>query len=199
MTTTVGIVGRDFVVLATDRRVTAGHYVAHKHIRKMAKIDEHIVMTMSGGVADLQYISNVLTLMAKRYRIETGKPISVRSIANYMSTILFYSRPIIYVVHSIVGGYSESEGAVMYHVDWFGTVTEERRYIVTGSGSPYAAGVLEAGYREDMALDDAVKLAVNAVLAAAAHDPGSGEGVDVLAVTPQGTREVYSARLNLTL
>ena len=199
MTTTVGIVGRDFVVLATDRRVTAGLYIAHKHIRKMAKIDDHVVMTMSGGVADLQFVVNVLTTVARRYRIETGRPIGVRSVANYVSTLLFYSRPLIYVVHSIIGGYTPSEGAVMYHVDWLGTVTEERRYIVTGSGSPYAAGVLEAGYRSDLSLDEAVKLAVKAVLAAAAHDPGSGEGVDVMAVTPEGVKEMYSAKLSLAI
>ena len=51
MTTTVGIAVREGVVLATDRRVTAGYYIAHKHGEKIWKIDDHVAATMSGGLA----------------------------------------------------------------------------------------------------------------------------------------------------
>lgn len=64
MTTTVGIAVKDGVVLATDKRVTAGYYIAHKRGEKIWKIDDHVAATMSGGVADLQSVLSFLTLRA---------------------------------------------------------------------------------------------------------------------------------------
>ncbi len=59
-TTTVGLVCSDGVVLATDTRVTAGGYIAHKRGKKLLQIDENIAMTISGVVADAQNIVDSL-------------------------------------------------------------------------------------------------------------------------------------------
>ncbi|GAB6945162.1 Ntn hydrolase family protein [Vulcanisaeta sp. JCM 14467] len=190
-TTTVGIVVNDGVVLATDRRVTAGYYIAHrKKGVKIWKIDNHVAATMSGAVADLQKVLDALTTTAMQYKVETGKPISIRALANYASLIIFSSRPYIYLVHMIFGGWDPDEGPVIYMLDFFGTLTRETEFMATGSGSPTAFGVLEDGYRKDMSIEDAVRLAVRAVRSAIYHDPGSGEGIDVVTITKEGYREV---------
>ncbi|MEM0369677.1 MAG: proteasome subunit beta [Pyrobaculum sp.] len=199
MTTTVGVVVGEGVVLATDKRVTAGYYIAHKRGEKIWKIDDHVAATMSGGVADLQSVLTYLTLRAREHRLEYRKPIPIRALVNYVSLLLFYSRPYIYLVHSIIGGVDEEEGAVLYTVDWLGTVTKEK-YISTGSGSPYAKGALEIGYREDMSLEEAVDLAVKAVKAAIRNDPGSGEGIDVVVITRrEGFRRIFTAQQKIVL
>ncbi len=198
-TTTVGIVTKEGVVLATDRRVTAGYYIAHRRGKKLWKIDDHIVATMSGGVADLQYVLNLLTYRARRHKIETGKPIELRALANYASSLLFYSRPVIFIVHMILGGYDPVEGPIMYALDWLGSVTREARYIATGSGSPYAMGVLENEYREDLTVEDAAKIAFRAVRAAIMNDPGSGEGIDVVSVTSNGVRDLTSTSVKFII
>lgn len=199
MTTTVGIAVEDGVVLATDKRVTAGYYIAHKRGEKIWKIDDHVAATMSGGVADLQSVLTYLSLRAKEHKLEYKKPIPIRALVNYVSLLLFYSRPYIYLVHSIIGGVDEDEGAVLYMVDWLGTVTREK-YISTGSGSPYAKGALEVGYREDMTLEEAVDLAIKAVKAAIRNDPGSGEGIDVVVITRRdGFRRVFTAQQKIVL
>lgn len=192
-TTTVGIVVNDGVVLATDRRVTAGYYIAHrKKGVKIWKIDNHVAATMSGGVADLQKVLDALTAIAIQYKIDTGKPIPIRSLANYASLVVFSSRPYIYLVHMIFGGWDLDEGPVIYMLDFFGTLTKETEFMSTGSGSPTAFGVLEDGYRKDMSIEDAVRLAVRAVRSAIYHDPGSGEGIDVVTITKEGYKEVDS-------
>jgi proteasome beta subunit len=199
MTTTVGIVAKDGVVLATDKRVTAGYYIAHKRGEKIWKIDDHVAATMSGGVADLQSILSFLTLRAREYKTEYKRPIPIRALVNYVSLVLFYSRPYIYLVHSIIGGVDEEEGAVLYMTDWLGTVTKER-YVATGSGSPYAMGALEVEYRDDLTLEDAVNLAIKAVKAAIRNDPGSGEGIDVVTITrKEGFRRVFTAQQKIVL
>src|SRR5439155_148564 len=58
-------------------------------------------------------------------------------------------------------------------------------FMSSGSGSPIAYGVLEQGFRKEFSLDEARKLAEAAVRAAMERDPGSGNGVDVLAI-PNG-------------
>lgn len=199
MTTTVGIVVKDGVVLATDKRVTAGYYIAHKRGDKLWKIDDHVAATMSGGVADLQNILSFLTVRAREYKTQFRRPIPIRALVNYVSLILFYSRPYVYVVHSIIGGVDEEEGAVMYMVDWLGSATKEK-YVATGSGSPYAKGVLEVGYRDDLAVEDAVDLAINAIKAAIRNDPGSGEGIDVVTITKkEGFKRIFTTQQKLLI
>jgi len=194
-TTTVGIVARDAVVLATDRRVTAGYYIAHRKGRKIWKIDDHVAATMSGGVADVQKILEALTLQAMDYKIRTGLPIPIRTLANYASVVMFSSRPYIFIAHMILGGVTNAEGPVLYTIDWYGSVTEEHRFASTGSGSPTAFGVLEDGYRDGIDVDDAIKLGIRAVKAAMMHDPASGEGVDVIIITPRdGYKEIDTSR-----
>lgn len=197
MTTTVGIRAKDGVVLAADKRVTAGYYIAHKRGEKIWKIDDHVAATMSGGVADLQGLLNALTIIARDYKSEHRRPIPVRTLVNYASLLLFYSRPMIYLVHSIFGGYDD-EGPQLYMLDWLGSYSQEK-YISTGSGSPYAMGVLEVGYRDDITVDEAVKIAENAVKAAMRNDPGSGEGIDIVVITKDGFKRIYSAQQRIVV
>ncbi|RJS83303.1 proteasome subunit beta, partial [Candidatus Bathyarchaeota archaeon] len=49
-TTTIGVVCKDGVILSSDTRVTMGYFVAHKKGKKIYKIDDHLAMTISGGV-----------------------------------------------------------------------------------------------------------------------------------------------------
>ncbi len=189
-TTTVGIVTKDGIVLATDKRATAGYFIANKNVKKIWKIDNHVAATMCGSVADVQRLLDELTRVAHSHKIDTGKPIPIKSLASYASLVLFSSRPFILVVHIIIGGYDPNEGPVLYALDWFGTVTRETKYTSTGSGSPIAFGVLEDGYREDMSINEALRLAVRAVYAAMMRDPGSGEGIVAVTITREGYREV---------
>ncbi len=189
-TTTVGIVTKSGVVLATDKRATAGYFIANKNVKKIWKIDNHVAATMCGSVADVQRLLDELTRIAHSHKIDTGKPISIKSLANYASIVLFSTRPYILVVHIIVGGYDPDEGPILYALDWFGTLTRETKYTSTGSGSPIAFGVLEDGYRDDMTIEEAVKLAVRAVYAAMMRDPGSGEGIIAATITREGYREI---------
>ncbi|OYT61553.1 MAG: proteasome endopeptidase complex, archaeal, beta subunit [Thermofilum sp. ex4484_15] len=187
-TTTVGLKCRDGIILATDRRVTSGYFIAHKKGRKIDVIDERIAVTIAGAVADAQRLVDRLKAEARLYRIANGKPMSVRSVASLASLLLFNVRPNLLLVHIIVGGVDEG-GAALYNVDWFGTLTEEK-YIATGSGFQLAMGVIESMFREDMNVKEALPIAVKAVRAAMMLDPGSGEGIDVVTVTEEGVKNL---------
>ncbi|ALU11936.1 proteasome subunit beta [Ignicoccus islandicus DSM 13165] len=185
-TTTVGIRTSNAVILAADKRATAGNMIVHKNVVKIIKISDYMALTTAGLVADAQMLAEVLRNEVKRYELSVGKRMSVRAAATFLSNILFgASRYYPYIVQFLLGGYDTAPR--LFSLDWFGTVAEEK-FLVTGSGSPMAVGVLEAEYREDMEVEEAVKLALKAVYAATQRDTASGEGIDVAIITEGGIK-----------
>ena len=186
-TTTVGILVRDGVVLAADKRATAGYYVAHKHVKKIIPVDDRIVITTAGLVADAQMLVNWIRTEIMYYKLSQKKPMKVRSVTTLLANVLFSnSRFYPYIVQLLVGGYDDAPR--LFNLDWFGSMTEEK-YIATGSGSPIALGVIEDGYSEDLNIEEAEKLAVRAVASALKRDTATGNGIDVAVVTREGIRE----------
>ncbi|MDT7899563.1 MAG: proteasome subunit beta [Sulfolobales archaeon] len=183
-TTTVGIVAKDAIVLAADRRASAGFYVAHKFVRKVVYITDTIAMTTAGSVADLQFLYN-LAKEIYHYNKITNRPITVKALANYLGLLLSVNKYFPYEVQLIIGGY-DSNGPSLYYLDLYGSVTEEKRYIATGSGSPNAIGVLADEYREDMTGDEAVEVAKRAIFSAIKWDSFTGTSVIVSKITPEG-------------
>jgi len=185
-TTTVGIRTKDAVILAADRRASAGYYVAHKYVRKVVYIDDKIAMTTAGSVADLQFLYN-LAKEVYHYNKLTNRPYSIKALANYLGLLLSLNKYFPYEVQILIGGYDDEPR--LYYLDLFGSVTEEKMYIATGSGSPEAIGVLADGYREDMTADEAVELAKRAVFSSIKWDSFTGTSVIVAKITANGHEE----------
>jgi len=190
-TTTVGIRTNNAVILAADKRASSGYYVAHKMVRKIVKIDDHIAMTISGLVADAQMLASILQYIAKDYKIHTGVPIPVRNLVSYLSLLLNSTKYYPYIVQLLVGGYDDSPK--LYSVEWFGDYTLED-YAVSGSGSPIAIGIIESNYRKDLSVEEAVKLAVEAVKASIRRDVFTGEAIDVAVITREGIKIMSFSR-----
>jgi proteasome beta subunit len=187
-TTTVGVVCSDGIVLATDTRVTAGGFIAHKRGKKLLKVDKHLAVTISGGVADAQNVIDSLKYYANSYRIEKGIPLPVESAARITSNILFSSRYYPYIAIVLIGGY-DNHGGSIYNVDLFGSSIMEK-VTATGIGSPVAYGVLEEGYKEGMNVAKGVPLAANAIIAATRRNVFTGDHFDIAVIDGQGFREV---------
>ncbi|MEM4577086.1 MAG: archaeal proteasome endopeptidase complex subunit beta [Candidatus Nezhaarchaeales archaeon] len=193
-TTTVGIRCADGILLATDRRVTSGFYIANKRGRKILQIDDAIYATIAGVVADAQMLVDSIRAQVKYLKVVTKQAPSVRAVANLMSNVIFSSsRFFPYIVQVIVAGI-DHEGPRMFNIDFFGTLTEEK-YIATGSGSPLALAILESRYRGDIKVKEAIPIAIEAIKAAMKWDPGSGEGFDVVAITKEGVEEIPQEKL----
>jgi len=195
-TTTVGVKCIDGIVLATDRRVTSGFYVANKRGRKILQIDDMVYATIAGVVADAQMLIDRVKAHVKYVKMSTRQPLSVKAIASLMSNILFSSRLFPFIVQAIVAGIDD-EGPKMFNLDFFGTLTEEK-YIATGSGSPLAIAVLETKYRDDLTVKEAIPIVIEAVKAAMKWDPGSGEGFDVIVITKEGVEDIPQEKLEKT-
>jgi len=196
-TTTVAIKFKDGVVLAADKRATAGYYIAHKKVKKIAKIDDRAALTIAGLVADAQMLADMVRAEVEYYKLSANKDLMIRSMASILSNIIFSrSRILPYIVQLIVAGY-DTEPRI-YTLDWFGTITEEK-YVATGSGSPIAISIIESSYREDLSLKEAISIVTKAINAAMKRDVASGEGIDVVAVTKDGYKEFSKEELEKIL
>lgn len=189
-TTTVGVVCRDGVIMATDKRATMGTYVASKHAKKVYKITDRLAMTVAGGVAVAQRVVDILRANARLFELNNGRPMPVVSAARLLSNLLFSNREVglPLPLQALIGGYDET-GPHIFSLDPFGSLTEERM-VSTGSGSPIAYGVLEDRYREDGLVSDTLPIVVKAVESAMKRDVASGDGFDVVVITKEGFREL---------
>ncbi|MDW8063862.1 MAG: archaeal proteasome endopeptidase complex subunit beta [Candidatus Caldarchaeum sp.] len=176
-TTTVGMVVKDAVVVATDTRVTAGFFVAHRRGKKVFPLAKHAAITIAGRVADAQTLIDLLKANINYYQIMRDRPMPLQAVARLTSSIMFNSRFFPYYAQLIIAGIDD-EGPHLFNLDPFGSVTEEK-LIATGSGSPVAYGVLEPNYREDMSFESGIELAFQAVSAAIRRDAGTGDSIDV--------------------
>ncbi len=189
-TTTVAAVCVDGVILATDTRATMGSYVASKHAKKVYKITDQLAMTIAGGVAVAQRIVDVLKVNAKLFELEKERPMPVATAARLVSNILFSNREVgmPLPLQALIGGHDDS-GPHIFNLDPYGSLTEEKM-VSTGSGSPFAYGVLEDRYREESTINEMLPVVVKAVDSAMKRDVASGDNFDVAVVTSQGYREL---------
>lgn len=182
MTTIVGIKTREGVVLGSDKRASKGFFIGSKITQKIAKIDDTLAIAIAGQLSDAEYLIKVAKAERKLMELRRGFPLTVREstrlIANLAYSGLKNYQP--YFVELLVAGVDD-EGAHVFTADMSGAIIEED-FASSGSGSPIAYGVLESVYREDMTNDEAKEMAAKAVRAAMERDPGSGNGIDTLAI-----------------
>lgn len=187
-TTTIGIVCKNGVVLATDTRAVMGRFVAHKNVKKIYPIEKHLSITIAGVVADAQNVVEILKANARLYRLDKKRFMPVSAASRLAANILFQSRGSPLLMQALIGGIDDT-GAHIYSVDPFGSVTEET-CVSTGSGSPIAYGVLEDDYRKNMRIDEGVDLVIRAINSAMKRDTASGDSFDVVIVDKEGYREL---------
>jgi len=185
-TTTVGIVCKNAVVLAAEKKSTLGYLVASKESEKILVLDDHIAMTIAGASGDAQVLARYLRAEFKLYETMHKRKISVKGAATLLSNILQSSKYFPYYVQLLIGGV-DNKGPHLYDLDAIGGMEEEKKFTSTGSGSPIALGVLEDQYKENISIEEAKELAKKAIKAAIERDIGSGgRGIDIAVITKDG-------------
>ena len=185
--TTIGVVCKDGVILASEKRVSYGYLIVSKGGKKVFKITGSIGAACAGLVSDMQILVRQVEAYVNLFGLDVGRPISVRAAAKLMSNLLFNTRYAPLITQTIIGGVDD-EGATIYVLDVLGSLIPDK-YTVVGSGTEIAIGVLEEGYKEDMTMDEAKDLVVRSIKSAISRDIMSGDGIDLLLITKEGTQE----------
>jgi len=187
-TTTVGIVCKDGVVLATESQATMGNIIASKTAPKIFKVADRIAVTISGSVADCQHVVDVLKANLSLLKMELKRDVSVKAAARLTSLILFQNRLFPYISMLILGGVDDT-GPHLFTLDPMGSLIEEDKFGATGSGSVIAFGVLEDEYKDDITINEAASLAERAIRAARSRDTASGGPIQIFKITKSKIEE----------
>jgi len=179
--TTVGIVFKDGVILASEKRVSYGNIIMSRGGKKVFKLTEHIGAACAGLVSDMQILAREMEAYTKLFDLDVGRSISVRSASKLMSNLLFSRRMAPMITQTLVGG-MDDEGPSLYVLDVLGSVIPDK-YAVVGSGTEIAIGVIEENYKDNLTMEEAKELATKAIKSAISRDIMSGDGIDFLTIT----------------
>lgn len=193
-TTTVGIICKDGVVLAAEKKATIGFTIDSKVSRKIYKLDDHIGLTIAGSVGDAMAIVRLMKAQLKLYKLERG-PITVKAAAALLQNILQGNKFFPYMNMFILGGF-DVNGPQIWSLDPVGGGSTLDKFYSTGSGSPFAYGVLEAEFKDGITVAEGAPLAIKAVKVAIERDIGSGgKGFMVAVITKDGYKELTEAEI----
>lgn len=184
--TIVALKTRDAVVIGGEKRLTYNGFVLSRSVRKVYSITPRCGVGFAGLHGDVGYIVRVLKVEAKNYELQHSREIPPRSLAKVLSILLYSYRFAPLLSETVVGGVGKT-GSEIYVLDPVGSLIEEK-YVALGSGGRVALGYLEPRYREEMDVGKAKKLVIDSIKAAIERDVTSGDGVDLLIITKEGSK-----------
>jgi len=184
--TAVGITFDGGVVFASEKRIAFGNFLVSKSTKKTFPITPKVGATCAGLVADMQILTLQISALAKIRKMDLKRDVPPNTIAKMMSNMMYERRYFPLLTQVIVGGVVDKP--IMYTLDPLGSVLPDE-YAAVGTGAEMALGVLDPQFKANMTKDEAIDLAKRAVRSAALRDSASGDGLDVLVITKDGTEE----------
>lgn len=201
-TTTLGLVCRDGIVLAADKRATAGNMIVDKRADKVHILTDDFAVTIAGTVSDAQLLIKLIKAELKLKEVKTDKRPTAKEAANLLGGLQYSNirrmSMLPGIAHFLLGG-KDVEGLHLYDLFPDGSVTRIKDFISSGSGSVFAYGVLETQYKQDMSVNDGIKLAILAVNTALQRDSCSGNGIDIVVVTEKEIKRVLQKEVTVSL
>ncbi len=186
-TTVLALRYADGVVMAGDRRATAGNIIAHRRVQKVFPADAFSAVAIAGVAGIALELVKLFQTELEHYEKLEGRRLSVGGKANHLAAMVRGQLPMAFqglVVIPLFCGYDTDEGVGrLYSYDVVGGSYEETDFATEGSGGRDARVYLRGGYDPDMTAAAAIDLAVAALVSAAEEDTGTGG--------PDLRREIY--------
>merc|ERR1712212_1367879 len=176
-TTTLAFKYNGGVIVCADSRATGGNYIASQEVRKIIPINEYLLGTMAGGAADCTYWERVLAKQCRIYELRNRERISVAAASKLLSNMVYQYKGYGLCMGVMICGW-DKKGPGLYYVDSDGTRLTNNLFSV-GSGSTYAYGVLDSGYKWDLSVEEAYDLGKRAIYHATYRDAASGGVVNL--------------------
>ena len=189
-TTCIGLIFKDGVLLAADRRVTAG-YISSDSSSKIYELSKNILATTAGHAADNQLTMRVIKGQLKLLEFKNERDAKVAEAAMILNSIQYSAlRKQGSVISLILGGYDKEVGFRLYNLGPDGTDVAHEGYVVDGSGSVFIKGLFDNEHKANMSESDALALVEKAFLTSFKNDNSSGGGFIVKIVTKSGIKEI---------
>jgi proteasome beta subunit len=193
-TTICAIRYADGVVMAGDRRATAGSSIAHRNMEKVHPADRHSGIAIAGTAGPAMEMVRLFQLQLEHYEKVEGAPISLEGKANQLSQMVRSNLAMAmqgFVVVPLFAGFDlRREVGRIYTYDPTGGRYEETDFHADGSGGRDARTTIKLGWRADLSRTDAIDLAVRALWQAADEDSATGG--------PDAVRGIYPTVATIT-
>jgi proteasome beta subunit len=177
-TTIVALRYAEGIVMAGDRRATEGNVIAHRSIEKVFPADRHSAVAIAGAAGTAIEMVRLFQTQLEHYEKVEGTRLSLEGKANQLGQMVGANLPMAMqglVVIPLFGGYDlRLKKGRIFTYDVTGGRFEEIDFHATGSGGRDAKNTIKLGYRDQLARDEAVELAVAALYEAADEDSATG-------------------------
>lgn len=177
-TTCVALRYADGVLMAGDRRATAGNLISHRSMEKVVEADRHSAVAIAGAAGPAMEMIRLFQLQLEHYEKVEGTSLSLEGKANQLSMMVRGNLPAAMtgmVVVPIFGGFDHRRGTGrLWDFDVTGGRYEERDFVATGSGSLHAGTVIKLGFAPDLDRGTGVDLVCRALWEAADADSATG-------------------------
>jgi len=183
-TTTLGFKFQGGIIIAVDSRATGGMFIGSQTVKKVIEINKYLLGTMAGGAADCTYWERVLSKQCRLYELRNHERISVAAASKLLCNMAYQYKGYGLSLGVMIAGW-DKKGPGLYYVDDDGRRAPGNVFSV-GSGSTYALGVLDNGYRFDLTDEEAQELGRRSIFHATHRDAASGGVIQVYQVKETG-------------
>jgi proteasome beta subunit len=182
------------VVMAGDRRATAGNMIAQRDIEKVFRSDEFSCIGIAGAAGIGIDLVRLFQVELEHYEKLEGRALSLEGKANRLAGMVRANLGAAmqgFVVVPLFAGYDTDEGVGrIFSYDPTGGRYEEQRFHSIGSGSVFARGSLKKLYADGMESAEAVMACMQALYDAADDDSATGG--------PDMARRIYPIVVTVT-
>jgi len=198
----IGVAGEDFVVIASDTRLSEGYSILSRQSPHLFQLQPHCVVGLVGFHGDVLTFTKTLQNRLKIYEYENNKKPSTSAIAQLLSNMLYSRRFFPYYVNTIVAGINNEGQGAIYSYDPVGSY-EREIYRAGGSSSALLQPLLDSqcglknqsasfelnkSYTVKMSKEKVISLVKDAFTAAAERDIYTGDGLVVNVITKDGVK-----------
>ena len=177
-TTVVAIRTADGVIMAGDRRATAGHLIANRRIEKVFAADDYSGVAIAGAAGPAVEMVRLFQVQLRHYEKVEGVQLSLEGKANQLAQMVRANLPAAmqgFVVIPLFAGFDQRrQRGRVFSYDATGGKYEEADFQTNGSGGVHARNWIKAGWHEGITADDGVALAIRSLFAAADEDAATG-------------------------
>jgi proteasome beta subunit len=177
-TTVIAVGYRGGVIMAGDRQATAGYQVASRRIEKIFKADDYSGVGIAGAAGPAVEMAKLFQTELEHYEKVEGDNLSLEGKANKLGQMIRMNLPMamqgLAVVPIFAGFDVKAEVGRLFKYDVTGGKYEETNFEAQGSGSKDARDSLKKLWKKDMTRDEALRVAIEALIDAADEDVGTG-------------------------
>jgi 20S proteasome subunit beta 6 len=192
----IAIAGKDFVVVAGDKRLSLGYTILSRDSSKLCKLTDKVILASSGMYADIIALQKNLKARIEIYRSTHKRDPSLSAIAQMLSTTLYSRRFFPFYAFNILSGVRDDGVFTNYGYDAVGSF-DESLYGAQGSGNELITPVLDNIMKRNPNLSEgeAINLIKETMNGCSCRDIYTGDKLEITILRADGTSDTFEENL----